>query len=125
MEQGEGGILTLLGHDDNLAISRSSKNKVNTSSPTHGARKTMGSGYVVQGLTDAKSINSSTIRCEVNMTKKYIVASLTIVSRIVGIPGSRMPPGLRLTQTTIKKTKRSVNGRFFQSREGGKSERAL
>ena len=44
-----------------------------------------------------------------NMTKKYTVASLTILSRIVGILDRPKPPGLRLTQTTIRNARRSVN----------------
>ena len=51
------------------------------------------------------------------MIKKYMVASLTMLSRIEGIPGSLMPPGLRPTQTTIRNTKRSVGDQFFINRE--------
>ena len=47
------------------------------------------------------------------MTEKYIVESLTILSRIEGIPRCLTLPGLRPTQTMIRKTKRSVDDRFF------------
>ena len=47
------------------------------------------------------------------MTKKYIVESFTILSRIEGIPGCLMPPGLRPTQTMIRNTNRSVVVYFF------------
>ena len=59
------------------------------------------------------------------MTEKYIVESLTILSRIEGIPRCLTLPGLRPTQTMIRKTKRSVDDRFFFAITRGRQVRDL
>ena len=109
--------LTLLGGGDKSATSKFSERSCQQISlqPVV-CEKPQDPVKVVQLLTGAKRIKHSTTRCEVNMTKKYTVPSLTILSRIVRVPGGPKPRDLRPTQMMIRNTRRSVNGRFFPNR---------
>ena len=90
---------------------------------THGAKDRV---EVIRRLTGAKSIKISPMKCEVNMTRKYTVASLTILSRIVGIPDRLKRLAPEPTRMMIKNARRSVglSGGGFRERWDGRSETA-